>query len=88
MSSLSLTWKNRPFGRAVGSRAHAEDVRDAAGPVSKQSRREGAVETDRVLAGTLAVYASLILLPLLATVPIVVTGLFLGLLTTLFRGVV
>jgi hypothetical protein len=45
-------------------------------------------ETSRVVASMIALYAFLLVLPLLVLAPILLTGLFLGILTTLFSGIV
>jgi hypothetical protein len=82
----SLTLGTPAPGQAVGRRAPAEGA--VTGPVPDRSRREGVAETRRVVASMIALYAFLLVLPLLVLAPILLTGLFLGILTTLFSGIV
>jgi len=95
----SLTLGPRASGQAVGRRAPVEGAvtaRDVSsrttatvtGPVPDRSQREGAREIGRVLAATLAAYAFLVVLSVLVLILVLLAGLFLGVLTTLFSGVV
>jgi hypothetical protein len=60
---------------------HESSGRAAAGPA-----RSGVRDFLRITAGTMAVTASLIAFPILMLVPLVLTGLFLGLFAALFGG--
>jgi len=60
----------------------------AAMPDPGVSRDERVADPIGIVASVVAVYSFLIALPLLALVPVAVTALFLGMMVTLFAGVV
>ena len=96
MSSLIL--KPRTFGPTIGRRpaeVGIDTARDVASrataapePVFESSRQQCLAETIRILFGTIAFFAFLIALPLLALVPLFMVALFLGVFGTLFSGIV
>ena len=97
MSSLIL--KPWTFGPTIGSRpaeVGVDAARDVASratavlpePVFELSRQQRMAETLRILFGTIAFFAFLIALPLLALVPFFMVALFLGVFGTLFSGIV
>ena len=63
----SLTLGTPAPGQAVGRRAPAEGA--VTGPVPDRSRRQGVAETSRVVASMIALYAFLLVLPLLVLAP-------------------